>query len=114
MTIFQTHAQALAAFQTHAQALAALGHEARLEVFRLLVQVGPDGISVGDIGTSTGQPASTLAHHLRILVEAGLVTQERHGRTVLNFADFKAVERTTRFLTAECCTGVVPVQEDAA
>ena len=100
--------------QTHAQALAALGHEARLDVFRLLVRAGRDGLSVGDIVTSTGQPASTLAHHLRMLVQAGLVTQERQGRTILNYADFAAVERTTRFLTAECCTGVALVREDAA
>jgi DNA-binding transcriptional ArsR family regulator len=98
----------------HAQALAALGHEARLDVFRLLVRAGRDGLSVGDIGAHTEQPASTLAHHLRTLVQAGLVTQERQGRTVLNFADFEAVERTTRFLTAECCAGVALVREEVA
>ena len=99
---------------THAQALAALGHEARLDVFRLLVRAGHDGLSVGDIAAHTGQPASTLAHHLRMLVQAGLVRQERQGRSVLNFADLAAVERTTRFLTSECCTGVALVREAAA
>ncbi len=97
-----------------ATAFAALGHEARLEVFRLLVRVGHDGLSVGDIAVHTGQPPSTLAYHLRTLVQAGLVVQERRGRTVFNRADFAAVERAAAFLTAECCTGVTLVRDDAA
>jgi DNA-binding transcriptional ArsR family regulator len=54
-----------------------LGHEARLDVYRLLVRAGEDGLIVGDIAAHTKLPLSTLAHHLRTLVLAGLVTQER-------------------------------------
>ena len=97
-----------------AQALAALGHEARLDVFRLLVRAGEDGLIVGDIAAHTKLPLSTLSHHLRTLVTAGLVNQVRRGREVVNHADFAAVQSALTFLTAECCQGVSLVQEDAA
>lgn len=96
------------------RALAALGHEARLNVFRLLVRAGEDGLIVGDIANHTGLPASTLAHHLRALVAAGLVIQERRGREVVNRADYDAINRTVAFLTEECCHGVSIVAADAA
>ena len=97
-----------------AAALAALGHEARLDVYRLLVRAGDDGLIVGDIASHTGLPASTLAHHLRTLVSAGLVRQERRGREVVNRADYAAMNATLAFLTDECCQGVAIVREDAA
>jgi ArsR family transcriptional regulator len=99
---------------TTARALAALGHEARLDVFRLLVRAGDDGLIVGDIAAHTELALSTLSHHLRTLVSAGLVTQERRGREVVNRADFKAVDAALTFLTAECCQGVALIREDAA
>lgn len=97
-----------------ARALAALGHEARLNVYRLLVRAGEDGLIVSDIATHTKLPLSTLSHHLRTLVSAGLVTQERQGREVVNRADFTAIASVLTFLTAECCEGVSLGQEDAA
>ena len=89
-----------------ARSLAALGHEARLEVFRLLVKAGNEGLTVGQIGDHVGLAASTLAHHLRMLVDAKLVVQEKQGREVLNRVDFDAMRNTLNFLTSECCTGV--------
>jgi DNA-binding transcriptional ArsR family regulator len=97
-----------------ARSLAALGHESRLAVFRLLVRAGREGLNVGEIGAHLDMPASTLAHHLRALVEAGLVVQERRGREVVNRADYEAMQRTLAFLTAECCAGVAPARDDAA
>ena len=97
-----------------ARALAALGHEARLDVYRLLVRAGDDGLNVGAIAAHTQLPLSTLAHHLRALVGAGLVIQERQGREVVNRADFGAMRRTVGFLTDECCAGVELVREEAA
>ena len=98
-----------------ARALAALGHDARLSIFRLLVKAGDEGLRVGDIGEALGFAPSTLAHHLRALVEAGLVLQERQGREVFNRVDYPAVSRILEFLTAECCVGVdVGQREDAA
>lgn len=94
-----------------ARALAALGHDARLATFRLLVRAGAGGLNVGQIGAHLGVPASTLAHHLGALVDAGLVTQERVGREVVNRADFAAMGALTAFLTAECCAGLPSLTE---
>ena len=87
-------------------AMASLGHEARLSVYRLLVRAGNDGLNVGQIGDQLDLPASTLSHHLRALVQAGLVIQEKRGREVFNKPDFDAMASVTAFLTKECCTGV--------
>ena len=89
-----------------ARALAALGHDARLAIFRLLVKAGEQGLRVGEIGAHLNLPPSTLAHHLSTLVEAGLVTQRRHGREVINHVDYEAMRGLLDFLGAECCTGV--------
>ncbi|SEQ35585.1 ArsR/SmtB family transcription factor [Thalassovita taeanensis] len=89
-----------------ARALAALGHDARLGVFRLLVKAGEDGLTVSEIGQHMGLAASTLAHHLRALVDAGLVVQEKRGREVLNRVDYDQMRRVLNFLTSECCAGV--------
>ncbi len=96
------------------RALAALGHEARLTVFRLLVKAGPPGLTVGEIGQHTDLAASTLAHHLKTLVEAGLVIQTKRGREVLNTPDFRKIERTVAFLTEECCAGLPAGNRDDA
>lgn len=96
-----------------AQALASLGHEARLAIYRLLVRAGHPGLSVGQLVEKLDLPASTLAHHLRMLVQSGLVTQERIGREVINRPDFKAMTRITAYLQEECCSGVRR-QEDVA
>ncbi len=97
-----------------AHALAALGHEARLNIFRILVKAGDDGLIVGDIANHVQLPLSTLAHHLRTLVEAGLVEQERNGREVINRADYTTMNAVLAFVTAECCAGVRLISEDAA
>lgn len=96
-----------------ATALAALGHEARLVVFRLLVRSGRDGLTVGQIQEHVSFPPSTLAHHLRALVNAGLVVQEKHGREVISRPDFDVMDATLAFLTSECCQGV-STSSDAA
>ena len=97
-----------------ARSLAALGHDARLGVFRLLVQAGHDGLSVGEIGQHMGLAASTLAHHLRALVDAGLVLQEKQGREIRSRVDFDAMRETLSFLSSECCSGVILKQEPNA
>ena len=97
----------------NARALAALGHDARLSIFRLLVQAGAGGLRVSDIGDHLGLAPSTLAHHLSALVDAGLVVQERQGREVFNRVDFPVMHRVVDFLTSECCTGVNSRPADA-
>lgn len=90
------------------RALAALGHEARLEIFRLLVRAGEDGLTVGEIVSHLGLAPSTLAHHLQGLVAAGLVVQERRGREVWNRPQFATMRAVVAHLTAECCVGLTP------
>ena len=97
---------------TAAEALAALGHPARLQTFRLLVKAGHDGLKVGDIAAHLGMPGATLTHHLSSLVQAGLVTQERQGRQIVNRADFERMQQLIGFLSEECCTGFSAVFAD--
>ena len=91
------------ALEEAAQGFAAIGSEARLTVVLALVKAGPAGLSVGDIQTRTGMAASTLAHHLRFLTAAGLVVQEKQGRSVINRAAFDHLDRLAGFIMKECC-----------
>ena len=92
--------------QHAARCLEKLGNPTRLEVFRLLVRAGEDGLAVGDIQEHLGVPASTLSHHLAHLVNAGLVHQEREGRVLRCRPDYEVMNAVIGFLTEECCTGV--------
>jgi Predicted transcriptional regulators len=86
-----------------ASAFAALGSEQRLAVLRTLVRAGPNGLRIGDLGERTGVTGSTLTHHLRILVQAGLVRQTKEGRSILCTLDFDAVRDLSDYLLTECC-----------
>lgn len=86
-----------------AQGFAALGSEARLQVVLTLVRAGQKGLTVGDIQSRTGMAASTLAHHLRFLASAGLVLQEKDGRSVINRAAFDHLEALAGYILKECC-----------
>ncbi|MEL6480329.1 MAG: metalloregulator ArsR/SmtB family transcription factor [Pseudomonadota bacterium] len=97
-----------------APALAALGHEARLGLFRLLVKAGPQGLAIGEIQAHLGLAPSTLAHHLRALVEVGLVSQEKRGRSVMNRAEFDRMNAVLGYVVKECCQGVRLGDDNAA
>lgn len=86
-----------------AERLSALGAPARLRLVRLLVRAGDEGLSVGELQRRLGLPASTHAHHLALLVRAGLVRQERRGREVRCTAVFAAVRGLGEYLTEQCC-----------
>lgn len=86
-----------------AQAFAALGSEPRLEVIRALVRAGPGGLAVGALQEKLGIAASTLSHHLRFLSAAGLLTQERQGRSLICRAEFGNIAALADFLQRECC-----------
>ncbi len=86
-----------------AQGFAALGSEARLQVVLTLVKAGRKGLTVGDIQTRTGMAASTLAHHLKFLSSAGLVLQEKDGRSVVNRAAVDHLEGLAGYILKECC-----------
>jgi DNA-binding transcriptional ArsR family regulator len=97
-----------------AQQLAELGNPHRLQAFRLLVKAGEDGLSVGDIQEHLRIPGSTLSHHISRLVWAGLVDQEREGRTLRCRANFPAMHALIGFLADECCTGLTATCDTAS
>lgn len=86
-----------------AQGFAAMGSEARLQVLRCLIRAGEAGLTVGDIQERTGIAPSTLAHHLKFLTAAGVVAQERQGRSTISRADFARLEALAGFILSECC-----------
>lgn len=96
-----------------AASFAALGSEQRLSVLRSLVRAGPDGLSIGDLGARTGVTGSTLTHHLKLLAAAGLVKQERQGRsTICAAVAYEEVEALAHFLLTECCADAQSSSED--
>ncbi|MGI9379014.1 MAG: ArsR/SmtB family transcription factor [Methyloligellaceae bacterium] len=86
-----------------AQGFAAVGSEPRLDVLMTLVRAGPEGLTVGEIQSRLSIPPSTLAHHLKFLSAAGLVEQDRQGRSVVNRAAFERIESLADYLLRECC-----------
>jgi DNA-binding transcriptional ArsR family regulator len=88
------------------ESMSALAHETRLEVYRLLVRAGPDGLAAGAVGDVLDIPAPTLSFHLKELKQAGLVGSERVGRSQIYRADYPAMSDLMTFLTDECCSGV--------
>ncbi len=89
-----------------AKVFAELGNRTRLDILRLLIRAGRDGLPIGDIQVRIDVPASTLAFHLRGLVGAGLVEQEKQGRIVLCRPCFDRINEAISFLKAECCLGI--------
>ncbi|MEQ9811238.1 MAG: metalloregulator ArsR/SmtB family transcription factor [Azospirillaceae bacterium] len=89
-----------------ASALAALGKPRRLDMFRRLVRAGPQGLMVGELQAGMGMPAATFAHHMKALVTAGLVAQERQGRSVVCRSVHPRLEGVIDYLTRECCADV--------
>src|SRR5579872_5046697 len=86
-------------------ALGALAQETRLDIFRLLVQKGPQGMPAGEIGARLGQPPPTMSFHLSQLRFAGLVTSRRESRSIIYRANFKAMNELLGYLTENCCGG---------
>ncbi|MES2934220.1 MAG: metalloregulator ArsR/SmtB family transcription factor [Pseudomonadota bacterium] len=86
-------------------ALAALAQESRLAVFRLLVQVGPDGMAASKIGEELGIPPSSLSFHLKELAHAALVIPRQDGRFIIYAANFETMNALMAFLTESCCGG---------
>lgn len=90
-----------------AAAFAALGSEQRLSILQVLVRAGPDGLSMGQLGDRSGVSGSTLTHHLKILRAAGLVEQQKRGRSrVCTAVAFDMVENLSSYLLRYCCADV--------
>ena len=86
-------------------ALAALAQDTRLDVFRLLVQAGAEGMPAGQIGERLGLPSATLSFHLNQLRHAGLVTFRRESRSLIYAAAYDAMNSLLAYLTENCCQG---------
>ena len=86
-------------------ALAALAQDNRLDVFRLLVEAGPDGMAAGEIASALGLAPNTLTFHFDRLRAAGLVTVRREGRSMIYAARFETMNALLSYLTDNCCGG---------
>lgn len=91
--------------KTAVERLGALASEHRLAVFRALVQAGKGGLSAGDIAERVGLAPSSLSFHLSALRHAGLVSDERHGRSIVYRADYDAIGALVSYLMENCCAG---------
>jgi DNA-binding transcriptional ArsR family regulator len=87
------------------RSLAALAHPLRLQVFRALVVAGPRGMTPGVMSEGSHIPPATLSFHLKELMHAGLINQERQGRSLIYRASFEHVNALLGYLTANCCQG---------
>ena len=86
-------------------ALSALAHETRLNVFRLLVEAGPQGIAAGAISDRLDLPPATLSFHLAHLARADLAVARQEGRFIIYSANFEGTNDLVGFLTENCCGG---------
>jgi ArsR family transcriptional regulator, arsenate/arsenite/antimonite-responsive transcriptional repressor len=87
------------------KALAALAHPNRLQVFRSLVVAGKAGATPGQLGEQLGVPNATLSFHLKELMNAGLISQERSGRNLIYRVEFVQMNGLLTYLTENCCQG---------
>jgi DNA-binding transcriptional ArsR family regulator len=86
-------------------AFAALSQPTRLATFRLLIRTGPDGMAAGAIGAALGIRQNTLSSNLSVLLNAGLLRNERHGRSIRYYADMDGLRGLLGFLLQDCCGG---------
>ena len=86
-------------------ALAALAQDNRLDVFRLLVEAGPEGMPAGSIAGALKLAPNTLTFHFDRLRDAGLVTVRREGRSMIYAAQFDVMNALIGYLTENCCAG---------
>lgn len=86
-------------------AFAALAQATRLDVFRLLVKTGEAGMLAGEISDTLGVRQNTMSANLSVLVQSGLIRNEREGRGIRYFADMDGMRGLLAFLMEDCCGG---------
>jgi DNA-binding transcriptional ArsR family regulator len=87
------------------EAFSALAQPTRLEAFRLLVKHEPVGLPAGEIARKLDVPHNTMSTHLAILTRAGLISVERHSRSMIYRVELQAVRQLVLFLLKDCCNG---------
>ncbi len=85
--------------------LSALSQATRLQTFKLLVSREPDGVPAGELARLIGVPQNTMSAHLSILANAGLISGERHSRSIIYRADISRLRDLVLFLLKDCCGG---------
>jgi ArsR family transcriptional regulator len=95
-------------------ALAALAQDSRLDVFRLLVQAGPDGMPAGAVAEALDLAPNTLTFHFDRLRMAALVSVRRDGRSMIYAAQFETINALIDYLTENCCQGAASCPPAAA
>jgi DNA-binding transcriptional ArsR family regulator len=91
--------------QTAVTSLAALAQSIRLRIFRALIGAGPEGMTPGALCAMLDVPGSTLSFHLKELMHAGLVSQERESRNLIYRPSIEQMNALLTYLTAHCCQG---------
>ncbi|MGK7755305.1 MULTISPECIES: ArsR/SmtB family transcription factor [unclassified Roseovarius] len=86
-------------------ALQALSQDTRLDVFRLLMRAGPEGVAAGEIAAMCGVRQNTMSAHLSVLSRAGLIRAAREGRSVRYRAEIEGVRGLLAYLVEDCCGG---------
>jgi len=89
--------------KTAVASLAALAQESRLAIYRQLVEAGPTGLSVGEIGATLQVSPATLSFHLKALSHAGLVQSRQDGRYLYYTANYERMNGLLGYLTENCC-----------
>src|SRR5688572_993416 len=84
---------------------AALAQETRLQVVRLLVRAGAEGLPAGSVAEAVKASASNISFHLKELERAGLIASRREARSIIYSADYAALGALIRFLMEDCCSG---------
>jgi len=86
-------------------AFAALSQPSRLDAFRLLVQAGEEGMLAGEISDALEARQNTMSTNLSVLLNAGLLRNEREGRMIRYFANMDGLQGLLGFLLQDCCGG---------
>ena len=86
-------------------AFGALSQETRLQIVRMLVKAGPEGMAAGAIGEALEASSSKLSFHLSHLERAGLVQSRREARSIIYSAAYPALSELVEFLMRDCCQG---------
>lgn len=87
------------------ESFAALSQSTRIEALRILIKTGGDGMLAGDLSDFMGVRQNTMSANLSVLLQAGLVRNEREGRAIRYFADFDGLRAVLSFLMEDCCGG---------
>ena len=96
---------------TASNAFSALGHPQRVAILRLLVRKGDAGTNIKSVRETLDIPPSTFAHHLRMMSDAGIIRQDKHGREQILTADYSQIQKLTAFLMQDCCADVFTEQQ---